>query len=484
MSLQITYKRNTPASAAKPLRRGLAVAREPRPDASEGRKLTKSTKHTRRSLPGLPKGIFVGSLVFFVPFVLIVGTLRAQQEAHHIFAITGARVVPVSSAPIDNGTVVFVDGVITQVGPGVAAPEGAQIVDGKGLTVYPGLIDLGSPAGLDIPAVPRAENPQTTEEVERVKRDTLLRPHLRAAEHVNAAAPALAKAASAGITAILATPPGDGVRGQSALILSALPPDVQQISALADDRRGPLVVRTPVALHVGVADRPAGGNAYPNSLMGIIAFNRQAFFDAQHYQAAGGQPFSPAFAEMQTAIGRKLPVAFRATTDREVRRALDMAASFKLDPIVTSAREVDGVANVLKSAGARVVYSLDFPRRPLSLAPEADEPLNVLKSRANAPKGPQALDAAGLTFGFESGGLEDPKDFLKNAAKVVSAGLSSEAVLKALTLNAATIAGASDRLGSIDKGKIANLIVTEGDLFAEKTTIKHVFVGGRPVTIQ
>jgi imidazolonepropionase-like amidohydrolase len=177
-------------------------------------------------------------------------------------------------------------------------------------------------------------------------------------------------------------------------------------------------------------------------------------------------------------------VAFRATTDREIRRALAMAKTFELNPIVSSALEVSAVAPLLKSASARVIYSLDFPTRPVSLPPDADEPLRVLEARANAPKGPQALDAAGVMFGFESGGLDDPKDFLKNAAKVAAAGLSPDAVLKALTLNAATIAGAADRLGSIDKGKIANLIVTDGDLFGEKTTIKHVFVGGRPVTIQ
>lgn len=445
---------------------------------------TKTTKNAR-SLHGSTRTIVSAAcFVAIACFVFAMGGVRAQQEAHHTFAITGARIVPVAAAPIDNGTVVFVDGIITQVGAGVAAPEGAQIVEGKGLTVYPGLIDLGSAAGLDIPPVPRADNPQTTEEVERVKRDTLLRPHLRAAEHVSPSSPALARAASAGITAVLATPPGDGLRGQSALILSALPPDVPQISALADDRRAPLVVRSPVALHVGVADRPAGGNAYPNSLMGIIAFNRQAFFDAQHYRASGGRPFSPAFAEMQPAIGGKLPVAFRATTDREIRRALAMARAFELDPIVSSALEVSAVAPLLKSASARVIYSLDFPTRPVSLAPDADEPLRVLEARANAPKGPQALDAAGVMFGFESGDLDDPKDFLKNAARVAAAGLSPDSVLKALTLNAATIAGAADRLGSIDKGKIANLIVTDGDLFGEKTTIKHVFVGGRPVTIQ
>ena len=271
--------------------------------------------------------------------------------------------MPVSSAPIENGTVVFSAGVITAVGANVAVPPGAITIAGKGLTVYPGLIDMGSSAGLEAPAMARAENPQTTEDIERVKRETLLRPHLRAADYMNPAAAALANAAEAGITAILATPASDGIRGQSALVLTSIGADLPQIGALADDRRGPLVVRTPVALHVGIASSPAGGDAYPNSLMGIIAFNRQAFLDAQWYQQAKPRPYSPALEAMQPALAGRMPVAFRASTSRDVLRALDMAKAFKLDPIITAAREVEDVAADIKAANARVIYSLNFPTR-------------------------------------------------------------------------------------------------------------------------
>jgi imidazolonepropionase-like amidohydrolase len=419
--------------------------------------------------------------LFLVAFSVSSGA--SQQEAPYSYAITGARVVPVSSAPIDNATVVLSGGVITAVGTNVTVPAGAITIAGKGLSVYPGLIDMGSTAGLEAPAIPRAENPQTTEDVERVKRDTLLRAHLRAADHMNPAATALTKAAEAGITVILATPGSDGIRGQSALVLTSIGTDIPQIGALADDRRGAVVVRTPVALHVGVADRPAGGEAYPNSLMGIIAFNRQAFLDAQWYQQARNRPHSAPLEAMQPALAGRLPVAFRASTSREVLRALDMAKMFKLDPIITAARQVEDVTADLKAANARVIYSLNFPTRRPSLAPDADEALSVLRDRANAPKGPAVLDKAGVLFAFESNGLTEPKDFLKNAQKTVAGGLSKDAAIKALTLNAATLAGAADRLGSLDKGKIANVIVTEGDLFEEKTTIKHVFVNGRPVKL-
>ena len=436
------------------------------------------------------------TLVFSFIASLAIVSLNAQTS--YLYAIQGARIVPVSGPTLDTGTIVIRDGFIAAVGANVPVPPGAQIIHGKGLTVYPGLIDMGTTTGLDMPAVPRAESPQTTEDVERVKADYLLRAQFRAADHVNPTATALARAAAAGITSVLATPSGDAIRGQSALINTALPPDEPQIGAIADERKRATVVRTPVALHVSFPERPGGGSAYPNSLMGVIAFVRQAFIDAQHYQqsrkyveATSGGPrplafrpyYEPALEAMQPALAGRQPVAFRGQSAREILRALDMAKSFKLDPIITDAREADQVAADLKTAGARVIVSLNFPTRPQMLAPDADEPLRDLRQRANTPKVPAALDAAGVVFAFESAGLSEIKDFVKHAAKTVQSGLSKDAALKALTLNAATIAGAGDRLGSLEADKIANVLVTDGELFDEKMTIKHVFVDGRPVNL-
>jgi imidazolonepropionase-like amidohydrolase len=424
----------------------------------------------------------------------------ARLQASHIHAIQGARIVPVSGAVIDSGTIVFVDGVITGVGANVTVPVGAQVLAGQGLTVYPGLIDMGSTAGLVMPAAPRVENPETRADVERVKANYLLRAQLRAADLVDPSATALSRAASAGITSVLATPSGDAIRGQSALISTALPADEPQIGAVADERQGLMVLQTPVALHVTFSRQPAGGSAYPNSLMGVIAFVRQAFLDAQHFAAAqkplesGAPPpadggalrphYQPAFEAMQPALAGRLPVAFEGETAREILRGLDMARSFTLDPIITNGREAGEVAADLKAANARVILSLNYPTRPENLAPDADEPLRVLRDRANAPQTAAALASAGVPFAFATAGLNEPADFVKNAAKAVQSGLSREHALRALTLEAATISGAADRLGSLETGKIANVLVTEGDLFDEKMQIKHVFVAGRPVTIE
>ena len=420
--------------------------------------------------------------------------LSAQEPATLTYTITNARIVPVSGATIDNGTIVLRNGLIGQIGAGVTAPAGSVVIDGKGLTVYPGLIDMGSTAGLEVPTPARGDA-QTTEDVERAKRALLIRAQLRAAEHLNPAAMPLSRTASAGITTVLATPAGDAIRGQSALINTALPPDAPQIGATADDRRGQLVVKSPVALHVSFAQRPGGGNGYPVSLMGNIAFIRQAFSDARHQQTAqqhyekskarGSRPLYDASLDaMQPALAGRMPVAFEAENIREILRALEMAKAFTLDPIITGGRETDQVVPELKAQNARVILSLNYPARSQSIAPDADEPLATLRARANAPKTAGGLDKAGVAFAFSSSGLSDPKDFVKNAAKAVQHGLSREAALRALTINAATIAGAADRVGSIEAGKIANLVVTEGDLFDEKMIIKHVFVDGKPVALE
>jgi imidazolonepropionase-like amidohydrolase len=415
-------------------------------------------------------------------------------EAPHVYAIANARIVTAAGAPIDNGTIVFRDGVIEQVGASVTPPPEARVYDGKGLTVYPGLIDMGNSAAVSITAVP-STTPRTTEDAERAKRDALLRPHVRAAEHLAIDTAPLRKLVAAGVTSVLAVPGGQVFTGQSALVNVALPEDEPQIGALADVREGQPVIRTPVAVHVAVPDNPTPREGYPNSLMGAIAFVRQSFIDAQYYHAvqeraarvkggAARMAFDPALEALQPAVAGRLPVVYRAETAREIDRALAMAAEFKLDVILAGAREADQLSQDLKSRNVRVIYSLRYPERLRSLPPDADEPIRVLRERAGAPKTPAALDKAGILFAFESGGLEEPKDFVKNAAKAVKAGLPADAAIRALTINAATIAGAADRVGSLEKGKIANVIVTTGDLFAEKTTVKHVFVDGRPVAIE
>jgi imidazolonepropionase-like amidohydrolase len=425
----------------------------------------------------------------------VAAAVVTRADAPHIYAIKGARIVTAAGAPIPSGNIVVRKGLIEAVGAGAAIPNDAIVIEGKGLTVYPGLVDMGTSTGVDIPQQAAPATLRTTAEAERFKRTQIFRPDLEAASYLQADSPDLARLAGAGITSVLATPGGGVVRGRSALVNVSGPAEEPQIGNVGDYRQGLQIVRTPVALHVQFAGG-GGGRGYPASLMGTIAFVRQSFLDAQHQRAteerynrvkAAGMArpaYDPMLAALQPALDGQLPVAFEANAAREILRVLDMAHEFRLTPIVTGAGEADEVTAQLKARNARVIYNLNFPTRSRALPPDADEPLSTLKARANAPKVPAVLEKAGVPFAFSSAGLREPRDFVRNAGRAVREGLPADAAIRALTIGAAQIAGAADRVGSLERGKIANLLVTEGDLFDERMQVKHVFVDGRMLDLE
>jgi imidazolonepropionase-like amidohydrolase len=417
---------------------------------------------------------------------VVVALVTADAVVVPGYAIVGARIVRVAGATIDKGTVVIRGGEIVSAESGDNVPGDVQRIDGTGLTVYPGLIDLHALAGVDQPSASAPDNPESREVTERFRRQQLLRAHVQAADLLNAGSSDLAKLADAGFTNALVVPRGDAVAGYSAFI-DVVPPEIDpQVGRLAVDPGGPMVVRPAVALHVAIPGRSTLGT-YPASLMGGIAFVRQAFLDARHYQqasAGGGAPYDQALAAMAPALGGTRPVAFEASTPREIRRALAMAKEFSLTPVIVGAHGAAAVVEELKAAGARVVLSVNYPTRPKSLAPDADESLEDLDARAAARKAAAALAAGGVPFGFGSAGLKDLKEFVANVRAAVAQGLSAEAAIRALTLDAATLAGTAERLGSIERGKRANLVVTDGDLIGGTPKVKHLFVAGRRVPVQ
>ena len=251
-----------------------------------------------------------------------------------------------------------------------------------------------------------------------------------AATNLRTDSPDLARLANNGITSVLATPPGDVFRGQSALVNVAGPIDEPQIGNVGDYRRGLQVVRTPIALHIDIPNG-APGDGYPNSLLGVLSFIRQSFLDAQYQQLAGqryerlkaggvARPnYDPSLDALQPALAGRLPVVFDASLAREISRALEMAQEFKLDPIITGAREADrGDRSEIAERAGHLQPELSTRSR---LPPDADEPARAAVARAGA-QSPAALEKAGITFAFTSAGLREPRDFVRNAARVVRTG--------------------------------------------------------------
>jgi imidazolonepropionase-like amidohydrolase len=420
--------------------------------------------------------------------------LLAQVQVAHLYApdayaIKDAKIITGNGKTIAKGTVVIRDGLIADVGENVRIPADARVVEAAGMTVYPGLIDgltsLGittqtqqRPAGGGQGAAPAAAQQQQRQPAAARGGD----PDQSAADQISPGGTSIEDARSAGVTAALTTSRQGIFSGQSALI------------NLAGEESSKMVVRAPVALTVQFSAGGGFGGGYPNSLMGTVAYIRQTFYDAIRYRdeherfdrvKRGVQrpEHDNRLAALQPALKGEMPVLFVANSDGDILRALRIAEEFKLRPIVAGAQYSYRVADLLKAKNVPVIYSVDYPRRAANLPEDEDESLRVLRERAEIPKGPGRLAQAGVKFAFTSGS-QRPQEFIQGVMRAVENGLSKDAALKALTQDAAEILGAGDMLGTIEIGKIANLVVTSGDLLSREGRIRHVFIDGAEVELR
>ena len=413
----------------------------------------------------------------------LTSTVYAQLSNSESYAIKGATIVTVSGATIPNGTIVIRNGLIAAVGADVKVPADARVIEGKGMTVYPGLIDAYSSYGIRPPTPPAGGgDPQAAflAQANAGASGAGLLPEVTVNDLLLVNAETFDQQRNAGITAAL-TSPRDGVfRGRSAFI------------NLGTESGEKLLLRSPLALSIGFG---GARGSYPGSLMGVFAFLRQSFLDAKNYQELwdhyGKSPRGKArpthnksLESLLPVISGKMPVIFNVTSEREMRRAITLSEEFNLKYMLSGAGQSYLIPDLLKQKNATVLLSLGFPQKPANLDDPESESLRVLRDRAEAPKAAAALSKAGVKFAFTSGNLTRPADFIGNASKAVEAGLAKDEALKALTLYPAQIFGISEQLGSIEQGKIANLIVTTGDLFSKDTKIKYTFVDGRQFEVK
>ena len=222
--------------------------------------------------------------------------------------------------------------------------------------------------------------------------------------------------------------------------------------------------------------------------MGVVSYVRQVFLDADQdleatkaYGAGTRGQERPAYDRtlraLQQARAAKLPVLIPVQTPVQIERAINLSNELKLNPVLVGVHHGWRAAPLIAAAKAPVIVSLKWPERDSNNDPEAEETLKSLQLRAQAPSTPAALEKAGVLFAFSSDGVP-ARDLLKHVRKAIEAGLASDAAVRALTISAAKILGVADRTGSLETGKVANVIVTDGDLFAEKTKIKMIFVDG------
>jgi imidazolonepropionase-like amidohydrolase len=417
---------------------------------------------------------------------------QSRDNLTGVWALTNARIETVTKGTIERGTVVIRDGVIEAVGATVTVPADARVVDLSGKTIAPAFIDLTSSLGLRAPAqaagfggrggapapvlLPGQEPEVTTEE-----RVVGLEPDRVVAEELNVNPTDARTERDQGIGAVLVAPSRGLFRGLSAMV------------PMRDDTASRWIVKTPVALHVGYQTVPGD---YPSNLLGVIAYQRQAFYDAQRhallmdrYKAnPRGMPRTAHNAELEAlvpVVKGELPVFIAANNENEMLRALALAKEFNIKVTLVGAVEGFRTISALKTARPPIV-TVDFPtppqttgwqyqyatrRDPMDSASVSSTVLKEVEGNA------AALNNAGIKFALASGGLA-ANTFMDNVRKAIAAGLPRQVALEALTIRAAEAAGVDAQLGSIEAGKIANLVVVNGEPLAASARLESVYVDG------
>ncbi len=393
------------------------------------------------------------------------------------YVIRNARVVTVSGAEMDNATVVISNGRIASVGAGATAPAGAQEIDGRGLTVYPGMIDLGTNMGLaEVSSVGATLDTSELGDMNpNVATIWSVNPH---SNHINVTR-------VAGVTSALALPSGGIISGQAALI------------NLAGSSPREMAVAPQAALVIEFPRIGGGGGfaAFLQAQQGItqdalqqrdrrIDQLRQMLRDAEAYGRAQDAyakdpknvqrpPSDLKLAALVPYVRRERPVIFRAEREREIRAVVRFAEEMKLRPVIIGGSEAWKVAQFLKERDVPVILDsvLNMPLRE-------DDAYDSLYENASK------LAAAGVRFAISTGDSgAHVRDLPFHAGMAAAYGLPKDAALKSVTLYPAQILGVADRLGSIEQGKIANLVVTDGDLLEARTSVRHLFINGRQIPL-
>ncbi|MDE2980504.1 MAG: amidohydrolase family protein [Gemmatimonadota bacterium] len=396
--------------------------------------------------------------------------MRDNGTGYHV--LVGARVVTGPGQVLDDATIVIRDGLVRAVGRGMDAPAGARVWDLEGLTVYPGFIDAH--ADLEMDAVPEGGDVGPTHWNPQVRAWFSTTRNLADDEDRRAAL------RSQGFGTALAVPTEGIFRGTASVV------------NLGDEGVRERVLRPDIAQAIGFQRSFDLGGSYPNSAMGTIALMKQTLMDAEWYMRAwdayesSGRAFLPpetseALAALGDVVQGSQPVVFETGGEEEYLRAHSLSSEFGLTPWFRGNGLEYRLIDVLRGRSDPLVVPLDFPDAPDVGHPAAalDASLGDLRHWYLAPTNPAQLAEAGVSFAITSDGLSSLNEFLPNLRIAVARGLSADDALAALTTTPASWLGIDRTHGTIAEGKVANLVVSEGDLFTEEATVRDVWVQGR-----
>jgi imidazolonepropionase-like amidohydrolase len=422
----------------------------------------------------------LGSLVPLILVPLSPGRLAAQagaERAAGVVAIRNATIVPVVGERIPGGTIVVRGGLIEAVGSGLPVPADAVVIDGTGLFVYPGLIDSGTRLGLtEIGSVAGGEDEAELGE---------FNPQDRALTAVNPHSELIPVTRVGGVTTVITGPRGGLVSGQAALVdLAGWTPTEMAVRASAgmvmtyprvpggSGRFGGLGPQRPEAERREQFDREA--RALRRFLADARAYaevqarlHGRAGTGACPYGSCANRKSDPALEAMVPVMRAEVPAVFDVDSDEQIRGVLQLADSFGLRVIIRGASRAWRVADTLAARRIPVIVG------PVFTTPELLDPYDAVYANAGV------LARAGVKIAFQSADAANARNLPFHAAMAAAYGLSPEEALRAITINAAEIWGVADRYGSLERGKVANLILTTGDPLDARTQIRRVMIRGQ-----
>jgi len=390
------------------------------------------------------------------------------------YAIRNATIVTVTGETIENGTLVIQGEKITVLGTGVSIPADAEVIDARGLFVYPGMIDAATGLGLyEVGAVAST--------VDANEIGTYL-PHIKAHVAINPHSVHIPISRVNGITTALVGAGGGIISGQYALInLKGWTP-------------GEMVLKEPVAIGINFPRLPreddrrrqqaqstrqagAGKERTEKQIKELREVLNRAKRYAETWDEYNRSPEPPApdrdlmLEALVPVVKKELPVIISVNAEKDIKNAVEFVDTLDIKAILRGVTDGWKVAELLKKHDIPVLVG------PVLSVPGSKDPYDARYANAGI------LNKAGVKIAFLTGSAPDVRSLPYHAGTAAAYGLPKEEALKAVTIYAAEIFGVADKIGSLEEGKLANVVVTDGDILEMKTRIKHLFIGGEKIPL-
>ena len=437
------------------------------------------------------------SFTFFNRFITIIGILLFSSAGQagaqtapeigihrnkpNVVALQNATIVVAPGKTLEGATLVVRNGIIEAVGRDVRVPADAVVHDYSGRRIYAGFIDLVSDYGMPKAAPGAASRSGSPSAAKRGTRSwsTANLADANAADLLATDEKMAKSLRGIGFTAVLSFPARGIFRGTGALV------------SLGDGDVNEMILAPGLAQGMSFS-KGFRARTYPASALGVIAHMRQTFIDAEWYGRAhaawaaspAGQDapdFDPALEALLPNLSGKSPIIMQASNELFVMRAMRIAKEFELNMWYLDSGTLYRRLSAIENKKSKIIVALNFPEAPdvSSLTAESDVNLRTLRHWDFAPENPARVSKAGLPMALTAATLKKKGSFLKNLRLAVARGLSEDAALAALTTTPAAWLGMSSTLGSLEKGKAAHFIVTDGNLFDKKTKLLDTWVAGK-----